>query len=133
MFQVYKNFADFVNKHKQGGNSIPISSGLFTKFLGTQGIAWTQRERKRKLDDFDLDKNGEICLLEFLMLHYKSMVLTQYFLRQGYGRDEITPQITEASGIISDNYLNTTIDIREALMSEMFQHPFGVDKVIMKP
>lgn len=123
-------FEAFVNKYKQGGNSIPIDSGMFSKFLHSQGIVWTILERRKKTAEFDLDDNGEICLLEYLMLQHKSVILTQYFLRNGYTKEEITSELTESSGLIEDNALHITIDINEALVSELFQHPFGIDHVL---
>ena len=130
MLVVSESFREHVNKYKEGGNSLPVNSGMFSKFLSTQGITWTQLERRKKTEEFDLDGDGEICLLEYLMMQHKGMILKQYFLRTGYAEEEITKDLTEASGVITDKWLDVSIDIGEALVTEMFEHPYGVDKVL---
>ena len=48
-------------------------------FLQKNGKTRTAQERKEELRDIDLDNNGEIAFIEYLLLHYKVMVLRDYF------------------------------------------------------
>lgn len=130
MLVVSEVFEEHVKKYKEAGVSLPINSAMFSKFLQTQGHTWTQLERRKKTEEFDIDGNGEISLLEYLMMMNKGMILTQFFLRTGYSAKEITAELTEASGVITDEWLKVSIDIGEALVTEVFQHPFGVDRVL---
>lgn len=52
-------------------------------FLQKNGHERTANERKMEIKDVDMDNNSRICFLEYLLLHYKGMILTDYYKRTG--------------------------------------------------
>ena len=52
-------------------------------FLQKNGKTRTANERKEELKDIDLDNNGRIAFIEYLLLHYKVMVLKDFFGKKG--------------------------------------------------
>ena len=50
-------------------------------FLQKNGKTRTAMQRKEELEDIDLNKDGRIGLTEYLLLHFKVMVLSEYFKR----------------------------------------------------
>lgn len=57
-----------------------------SNFLQMQGKTRTGMQRKHELDDVDLNKDGKISFTEYLLLHYKVMILKEF-----YKRHESTP------------------------------------------
>jgi hypothetical protein len=51
------------------------------QFLQANGQTRTGLERKRECKDIDIDNNGRISFIEYLLLHYKCMVLKAYYTR----------------------------------------------------
>ncbi|GAB5368706.1 hypothetical protein AAMO2058_001342800 [Amorphochlora amoebiformis] len=51
------------------------------KFLQENGQTRTALERKRELKDIDINNDGRIAFIEYLLLHYKAMVLGAYHVR----------------------------------------------------
>lgn len=52
-------------------------------FLQKNGKTRTAQERKDELKDIDLDNNGRIAFLEYLLLHFKVLILTEFFEKKG--------------------------------------------------
>jgi hypothetical protein len=52
-------------------------------FLQKQGKTRTAAERKAELSDVDIDSDGRITFLEYLLLHYKPLILTAFAKRYG--------------------------------------------------
>ena len=52
-------------------------------FLQKNGKTRTAQQRTAELRDIDLDNNGRIAFLEYLLLHYKVLVLKDYFDKKG--------------------------------------------------
>lgn len=50
-------------------------------FLQRNGKTRTSAERKLEVADVDLDNNKRISFIEYLLLHYKVMILTEYYKR----------------------------------------------------
>jgi hypothetical protein len=50
-------------------------------FLQKNGKTRTAAERKLEVEDVDLDNNKRIAFVEYLLLHFKVMVLTEYYKR----------------------------------------------------
>lgn len=48
-------------------------------FLQKNGKTRTALERKEELKDIDLDNNGKIAFIEYLLLHYKVMILKDFY------------------------------------------------------
>lgn len=52
-------------------------------FLQKNGVERTANERKAEIADIDIDSNGRICFIEYLLLQYKGMILNDYYARTG--------------------------------------------------
>eukprot|EP00954_Amorphochlora_amoebiformis_P017703 1320820-Amorphochlora_amoeboformis.AAC.1 len=51
-------------------------------FLQQNGKTRTGLERKKECKDIDLNSDGRICFIEYLLLHYKAMILKAYYKRK---------------------------------------------------
>lgn len=78
-------------------------------------------QRRAELADVDLDKNDKICFIEYLLLHYKVMILKAYFERKK----------TEPTVSLENDGVGLT-GVGEMLLEELFELPLGVDPAIMK-
>jgi len=61
---------------------ISTSSRLLISFK-KNGQERTAAERKNEIADIDIDHNGRIAFIEYLLLHYKAMILNDYYTRTG--------------------------------------------------
>lgn len=50
-------------------------------FLQKNGAERTATQRSEEIKDIDLDFNGRICFIEYLLLQFKAMILREYFIR----------------------------------------------------
>jgi len=57
-------------------------------FLQKHGKTRTGTERKKELEDVDLNNDGNISFVEYLLLHYKIMVLKEYYKRHDKAPEE---------------------------------------------
>jgi hypothetical protein len=86
------NFKKYLGEQNEGKDLDPVQA---SDFLQKNGKTRTAIQRKEELEDIDLNKDGRIGLTEYLLLHYKVMVLSEYFKRH-----EIPPTVSlENDGI----------------------------------
>ena len=52
------------------------------------GKTRTGLQRKQELRDVDVNNDDRICFIEYLMLHYKVLILTEYYKRKGLEPEE---------------------------------------------
>ena len=75
-----KSFTAFV---EASGNGNDCSSIQAAHFLQKNGKTRTGLQRKQELKDVDLNSDNRICFLEYLLLHYKAMILRAHYERIG--------------------------------------------------
>jgi len=85
-------------------------------FLQKNGLERTASQRKEEIKDIDLDNNDRIALIEYLLLHYKVMVLQAYYKRH----DEQCPYDLSKGGI-------GVTGVGALLLEELFTMPVGLD------
>lgn len=85
-------------------------------FLQKHGQERTALERKEEVQDIDLDNNGRIAFAEYLLLHYKIMILTAYYKRTG---EEIKEDLSHGGKGV------TGVGLK--LLDEFFTLPVGLD------
>jgi hypothetical protein len=85
-------------------------------FLQRNGKTRTALQRKSELLDVDLDKNGRVGLTEYLLLHFKHMILTEYFKRH-----DIQPTVS------LDNDAIGLVNVGDMLLEELFTVRMGID------
>jgi hypothetical protein len=73
-----KSFADFVMSAGSGNDCSCIQAA---HFLQKNGKTRTGLQRKQELKDVDLNSDNRICFLEYLLLHYKAMILRAHYER----------------------------------------------------
>eukprot|EP00471_Norrisiella_sphaerica_P004037 CAMPEP_0184485054 /NCGR_PEP_ID=MMETSP0113_2-20130426/6702_1 /TAXON_ID=91329 /ORGANISM="Norrisiella sphaerica, Strain BC52" /LENGTH=324 /DNA_ID=CAMNT_0026866325 /DNA_START=42 /DNA_END=1016 /DNA_ORIENTATION=- len=85
-------------------------------FLQQNGKTRTGLERKKECKDIDLNSDGRICFIEYLLLHYKAMILKSYYKR--------TEQKCEED--LSNDGVGV-LGVGEKLLEELFTLPIGLD------
>lgn len=84
-------------------------------FLQHMGKTRTALERRTELADIDLDSNDRICFIEYLLLHFKTLILTEFFKRLN-----IEPTVSlENDGI-------GLVGVGDFLMDELYTIPYGM-------
>jgi hypothetical protein len=99
------------------GTEKTLSPAGLSNLLQTRGTTRTALQRKQELADVDLDKNGQISFSEYLLLHYKVMILTEY-----YKRKEMEPDVDLSNDGIG------LVGVGPKLLEELFSVPQGLDK-----
>jgi len=85
-------------------------------FLQKNGLERTALQRKEEIQDIDLDNNDRIAFIEYLLLHYKSMVITAYYKRI----EKECPYDLAKGGI-------GVTGVGPILLDELFTMPVGLD------
>jgi len=68
--------------HEAGEGKSDLNEVQASDFLQKNGLTRTAIQRKNELTDIDLDNNKRISFVEYLLLHFKFMILTEYFKRK---------------------------------------------------
>jgi len=90
-------------------------------FLQKNGLERTATQRKEEIKDIDLDNNDRIAFIEYLMLHYKVMILTAFYKRLG----KACPHDLSKGGI-------GVVGVGPQLLDELFTLPMGLDPALEK-
>jgi len=85
-------------------------------FLQKNGLERTALQRKEEVADIDLDHNDRISFIEYLLLHYKVMILQAYYKRTGL----------ECKDDFSRGGIGVT-GVGAKLLEELFTFPLGLD------
>jgi len=88
-------------------------------FLQRHGKTRTAAERNSELADVDINRDGRISFLEYLMLHYKAMILTEFYKR--YEIDGVEDLTNDGIGITGVGY---------KLVDELLSMPAGLSPQI---
>mmetsp|Transcript_5251 Transcript_5251/g.6860 ORF Transcript_5251/g.6860 Transcript_5251/m.6860 type:complete len:276 (+) Transcript_5251:138-965(+) len=98
--------AEMFNEKAKAGNS---KDGKSLKYSGVEfgdvyaefvGESLTFKERKERFGPFDLDNNGNIDLIEFLLYFYKKEILKGYQHRNGVDSD--IPEETQTEALMKE-------------------------------
>lgn len=85
-------------------------------FLQKNGLERTALQRKEEIKDIDLDNNDRIAFIEYLLLHFKIMILQAYYKRH----EQNCPHDFSNGGI-------GVTGIGGELLEELFTMPMGLD------
>mmetsp|Transcript_14221 Transcript_14221/g.42565 ORF Transcript_14221/g.42565 Transcript_14221/m.42565 type:complete len:214 (-) Transcript_14221:1522-2163(-) len=88
-------------------------------FLQAHGKTRTATQRNQELADVDLNNDGRIAFIEYLLLHYKVMILQEYYKRTD----------TEPEEDLSGDGVGIT-GVGPKLLDELFTLPQGLDPAI---
>eukprot|EP00211_Chloroparvula_japonica_P014132 CAMPEP_0119131374 /NCGR_PEP_ID=MMETSP1310-20130426/10189_1 /TAXON_ID=464262 /ORGANISM="Genus nov. species nov., Strain RCC2339" /LENGTH=260 /DNA_ID=CAMNT_0007121941 /DNA_START=102 /DNA_END=884 /DNA_ORIENTATION=+ len=90
-------------------------------FLQKNGKTRTALQRKNELRDVDLNFDEKISFVEYLLLHYKGVILREYYKRHNKEPEEDLSN--EAVGVTG---------VGEKLLEELFTLPIGLDPALEK-
>jgi len=102
-------------------NVVDLNAAQAADFLQQNGKTRTGTQRREELKDVDLNKDDRISFIEYLLLHYKAMILREY-----YKRHKIPP---------TENLENDAIGVTgvgDKLLEELFTMPAGLSKELEK-
>ena len=85
-------------------------------FLQKNGIERTALQRKEEIKDIDLDNNDRIAFVEYLLLHFKSMILKAYYTR-----------VERDCPFDLNNHAVGVVGVGPQLLDELFTMPVGLD------
>ena len=88
-------------------------------FLQKEGKTRTATQRKAELNDVDINNDGFICFTEYLLLHYKPMILVEYYKRYE----------TEPEEDLSNDCIGLT-NVGHKLVDELLTLPKGLNPAI---
>jgi len=107
----------------EGNDKLSQAGGA--SFLEKQGKTRTGLQRKAEVRDIDINGDGRISFIEYLLLHYKVMILKEYF-----NRHKTEPEGDVATGMENDGVGLTGVG--EMLVEELFSVPQGIDPELEK-
>jgi len=115
---VVKLQKDFSKRCRDAGEAgkIDMNPVLAADFLQKNGRERTAQQRKDEVKDIDLDNNGRIAFLEYMLLHYKCMILEAYYKRQSIA----CPFDLKQGGV-------GVCGVGYQLLDELFTIPAGLD------
>lgn len=106
---------------ESGSTKSEMDEALAAGFLQANGRTRTAIQRRDEIRDIDLDDNKMISFIEYLLLHFKGMVLSEYYKRHGE-----TPKEN-----LSNHAIGVT-GVGEKLLEELFTLPVGLDPQLEK-
>eukprot|EP00511_Aplanochytrium_stocchinoi_P007123 CAMPEP_0204839056 /NCGR_PEP_ID=MMETSP1346-20131115/32919_1 /ASSEMBLY_ACC=CAM_ASM_000771 /TAXON_ID=215587 /ORGANISM="Aplanochytrium stocchinoi, Strain GSBS06" /LENGTH=454 /DNA_ID=CAMNT_0051975517 /DNA_START=95 /DNA_END=1459 /DNA_ORIENTATION=+ len=117
--------SDFAEAAKTAGNEETFSIGVnFSQFINSTEKKYnknftSKKQRDAIFKELDLDGNGQVTFIEYLLHHYKPMMLEEYFKRMCQ-----TPpnKLESVIGVIGNRKV---VDI---LIEELFEPPAGADE-----
>jgi hypothetical protein len=103
------------------GTADSLSPAVASDFFQKNGQVRTAMQRKAELADVDVNHDGRLAFIEYLLLHFKIMILEEFFDRKGEAPDVD----------MSNNGVGLT-GVGDRLVEELFAPPQGVDPELEK-
>jgi hypothetical protein len=117
--QLCTDFKTFLKN--DDGKADSMSPAVAADFFQKKGQVRTAMQRKAELADVDVNGDGRTSFIEYLVLHFKIMILEEFFQRKGE-----SPDVDMAN-----NGVGLT-GVGERLIEELFAPPVGVDPELEK-
>jgi len=117
--QLETKFKDFLKN--DDGKADSMSPAVAADFMQKLGQVRTAMQRKAELADVDVNQDGRTSFIEYLVLHFKIMILEEFFARKGEA-----PDVDMTSGGVG------LTGVGERLIEELFAPPQGVDPELEK-
>ncbi|KAL9654632.1 hypothetical protein ABK040_006694 [Willaertia magna] len=116
---VVKLSKSFKKYLEDAGNktSYQMDEAQAADFLQKNGRTRTATQRREEIKDIDLDNNKHISFIEYLLLHYKHMILEEYFKRTNEDSKES----------LKDFAIGVT-GVGNKLLDELFTMPVGMSE-----
>jgi len=110
-----KAFRKHASDTSSGANDETMNHIQASDFLQKHGKTRTGSERKAELNDVDINNDGMISFAEYLLLHYKVMILTEF-----YKRYELEPEEDLSNDGIG------VVNVGHKLVDELLTMPKGM-------
>jgi len=117
--QLETKFVQFLGN--DDGKADSMSAGVAADFFQKVGKVRTAMQRKAELADVDVNQDGRTSFIEYLLLHFKVLILEEFFARK-----DIAPDVS------MDNEGVGLTGVGDRLMEELFAPPQGVDPELEK-
>ena len=114
-----KAFRKHASDTSSGSNDLTMNHIQASDFLQKHGKTRTGSERKAELTDVDINNDGQISFIEYLLLHYKVMILTEFYKR--YELSPVEDLSNDGIGVI---------DVGHKLVDELLTMPKGMDPAL---
>ena len=98
-----------------GDNAQNMNHIQAADFLQRHGKTRTGIQRKHEVEDVDINSDGRISFIEYLILHYKAMILGEYYKR--HEKEPLEDLSLDGVGITA---------VGEKLLEELFSMPAGL-------
>jgi len=115
----YQKYIELARKDEPEIND--LNAAQASDFLQQNGKTRTAVQRREELKDVDLNKDDRISFVEYLLLHYKSMILTEYYKR--HKQQPAEDLSNDAIGVVG---------VGEKLLEELFTMPAGLSAELEK-
>jgi len=101
---------------RDGGEGLPdLNVVQAADFLQKNGLERTATQRSEEIKDIDIDQNQRISFIEYLLIHFKLMVLQAYYKRTGLTVVEDLSK--KGVGVVN---------VGTKLLDELFTLPVGI-------
>lgn len=117
--QLEIKFKDFLKN--DDGKADSMSPAVAADFFQKNGQVRTAMQRKAELADVDVNGDGRTSFIEYLILHFKIMILEEFFDRKGEA-----PDVDMTNGGVG------LTGVGDRLIEELFAPPQGVDPELEK-
>jgi len=117
--QLEVRFKDFLKN--DDGKADSMSPAVAADFFQKNGQTRTAMQRKAELADVDVNGDGRTSFIEYLCLHFKIMILEEFFARKGEA-----PDVDMGNGGVG------LTGVGERLIEELFAPPQGIDPELEK-
>jgi len=114
-----QKFKDFLRN--DDGKADSMSPAVAADFFQKNGQTRTAMQRKAELADVDVNQDGRTSFIEYLVLHFKIMILEEFFARKG-----------EDADVDMNNGGVGLTGVGERLIEELFAPPQGIDPELEK-
>jgi len=115
----YQKYVDLARRDEP--DVVDLNAAQAADFLQQNGKTRTGTERREELKDVDINKDDRISFIEYLLLHYKAMVLREYYKR--HKLPPVEDLSNDAIGIVG---------VGDKLLEELFTFPVGLSKELEK-
>jgi hypothetical protein len=120
--ELSKKFVKYIELARKDEPDVnDLNAAQAADFLQQNGKTRTGTQRREELKDVDLNKDDRISFIEYLMLHYKAMILKEY-----YKRHKMQPKED-----LSNDAIGIT-GVGEKLLEELFTFPAGLSAELEK-
>lgn len=120
VFELAKQFKEALNGDDSAKDNSLSPAGA-ADLLQKTGNVRTAQQRRAELADVDIDGNGMLSFSEFMLLHFKILILKEFFKRH-----EQEPDVDLSNGGVG------LVGVGDKLTQELFDVPQGIDPELEK-